>query len=93
MRKIRRGTPRNKFLLYSPLNQGLKHQEQVYDKVSNCLFLLYSPLNQGLKLYRAIAFGQCGSGFLLYSPLNQGLKLWKYPKVITYTRSFYSTVH
>jgi len=37
------------FLLYSPLNQGLKPSS---DKVSAkvfFVFLLYSPLNQGLK--------------------------------------------
>ena len=37
------------FLLYSPLNQGLK-QEGVQTDVSwDSGFLLYSPLNQGLK--------------------------------------------
>ena len=46
---ICRITKSRRFLLYSPLNQGLKHTAK-----PNCLhrrnaFLLYSPLNQGLK--------------------------------------------
>ena len=39
------------FLLYSPLNQGLK-QEYTGEKYWQYVgFLLYSPLNQGLKPY------------------------------------------
>ena len=40
----------SKFLLYSPLNQGLKHGEMHRSMVVSATFLLYSPLNQGLKL-------------------------------------------
>jgi len=41
----------NGFLLYSPLNQGLK-QEYTGEKYWQYVgFLLYSPLNQGLKPY------------------------------------------
>ena len=37
------------FLLYSPLNQGLKRSASVLAEAVSELFLLYSPLNQGLK--------------------------------------------
>ena len=38
------------FLLYSPLNQGLKPNEEAMRDYYEIMFLLYSPLNQGLKL-------------------------------------------
>ncbi len=38
------------FLLYSPLNQGLKHHLKYDPTPYTGEFLLYSPLNQGLKL-------------------------------------------
>ena len=37
------------FLLYSPLNQGLKRDIGIRYQVAGARFLLYSPLNQGLK--------------------------------------------
>ena len=37
------------FLLYSPLNQGLKQGKKNYHPAVRVMFLLYSPLNQGLK--------------------------------------------
>ncbi len=37
------------FLLYSPLNQGLKPDGTFTLSGKLSLFLLYSPLNQGLK--------------------------------------------
>jgi len=37
------------FLLYSPLNQGLKHAVKSRGIPGEMEFLLYSPLNQGLK--------------------------------------------
>ncbi len=37
------------FLLYSPLNQGLKQPDSFKIKIEHYMFLLYSPLNQGLK--------------------------------------------
>ena len=37
------------FLLYSPLNQGLKQLENIQVSFISLVFLLYSPLNQGLK--------------------------------------------
>jgi len=37
------------FLLYSPLNQGLKPDKFSFDIITGDKFLLYSPLNQGLK--------------------------------------------
>ena len=39
-----------KFLLYSPLNQGLKRSAHHTTERDCAWFLLYSPLNQGLKL-------------------------------------------
>jgi len=39
------------FLLYSPLNQGLKLLLLSPDRFYLALFLLYSPLNQGLKQF------------------------------------------
>ena len=63
----------HKFLLYSPLNQGLKHSEYSYGQNQFSPFLLYSPLNQGLKLDEKY-FMEVPKKFLLYSPLNQGLK-------------------
>jgi len=64
-----------KFLLYSPLNQGLKQNLNTDFPDRLRVFLLYSPLNQGLK--HAYIRGEFVNlnGFLLYSPLNQGLKL------------------
>ena len=38
------------FLLYSPLNQGLKQVDIPTNPPADIEFLLYSPLNQGLKL-------------------------------------------
>ncbi len=38
-----------KFLLYSPLNQGLKLFDMAEANFQDEKFLLYSPLNQGLK--------------------------------------------
>ena len=38
------------FLLYSPLNQGLKRLATGGIGGAGTMFLLYSPLNQGLKL-------------------------------------------
>ena len=40
---------KSEFLLYSPLNQGLKHFANSIVNVIAEEFLLYSPLNQGLK--------------------------------------------
>ncbi len=37
------------FLLYSPLNQGLKPKNLEKYQTGALQFLLYSPLNQGLK--------------------------------------------
>ena len=73
IRKIRSYLIR--FLLYSPLNQGLKLLCGYIEGPGCILFLLYSPLNQGLKRTAQFSHHQFSSGFLLYSPLNQGLKL------------------
>ena len=62
------------FLLYSPLNQGLKPVFLPWKSIDHQVFLLYSPLNQGLKLNEILHGGSQMEQFLLYSPLNQGLK-------------------
>jgi len=67
-------TPYELFLLYSPLNQGLKLIEAKTANAYASGFLLYSPLNQGLKHQRRIDQMSEYERFLLYSPLNQGLK-------------------
>ena len=43
-----------RFLLYSPLNQGLKQVKETTEKITASWFLLYSPLNQGLKLVERV---------------------------------------
>ncbi len=55
------------FLLYSPLNQGLK--PLIFRPTVPCiLFLLYSPLNQGLK--RISNEGGKVSGLSFYSTVH-----------------------
>jgi len=81
------------FLLYSPLNQGLKHDYQAILQYPGGKFLLYSPLNQGLKPSGATLEIRPTIGFLLYSPLNQGLKLLHSSSISQNGKSFYSTVH
>jgi len=55
------------FLLYSPLNQGLKRSASVLAEAVSELFLLYSPLNQGLKLNDTLVFRNCINVFTLQS--------------------------
>ena len=81
------------FLLYSPLNQGLKPDDLSWAVQRELVFLLYSPLNQGLKQLENIQVSFISLVFLLYSPLNQGLK-HKFKDIAALTPfSFYSTVH
>ncbi len=44
------------FLLYSPLNQGLKQSFTEGACQEMVVFLLYSPLNQGLKPAKILKF-------------------------------------
>ncbi len=81
------------FLLYSPLNQGLKHHDTTVFTPAAYVFLLYSPLNQGLKLILWFAYIYFSLPFLLYSPLNQGLKPSNNYDSLIESLSFYSTVH
>jgi len=81
------------FLLYSPLNQGLKHGNIIIFTNAKIMFLLYSPLNQGLKLLTAKSLNSIRHLFLLYSPLNQGLKPTEVTEKSGGPQSFYSTVH
>ena len=53
----------HKFLLYSPLNQGLKRMKDALEKDDREEFLLYSPLNQGLKLYFTLKIYLMRMGF------------------------------
>ena len=81
------------FLLYSPLNQGLKPGCAERKDATSNKFLLYSPLNQGLKL----------DSFLIYSVINYVFTLQSIKsRIETNTDSnlspeeqpgFYSTVH
>ena len=64
---------KNRFLLYSPLNQGLKPALHEKVKRSRSVFTLQSiksRIETSHHWYRKYA----GNLFLLYSPLNQGLK-------------------
>jgi len=86
-------TPYELFLLYSPLNQGLKLIEAKTANAYASGFLLYSPLNQGLKHQRRIDQMSEYERFLLYSPLNQGLKQAYPRRPDNPGERFYSTVH
>ncbi len=56
-----------KFLLYSPLNQGLKPESYVDLSFNTRTFLLYSPLNQGLKHISLSKRDFCRTVFTLQS--------------------------
>ena len=81
------------FLLYSPLNQGLKLINSGIGLIQRSVFLLYSPLNQGLKQDGTVISDDDIIKFLLYSPLNQGLKLGVGIRLLQLFDCFYSTVH
>ncbi len=51
------------FLLYSPLNQGLKRNNDTPSANTDQPFLLYSPLNQGLKPVLYPSTDRKASGF------------------------------
>ena len=55
------------FLLYSPLNQGLKHTLVTLQDIPDERFLLYSPLNQGLKHPMTAVVGYWRGVFTLQS--------------------------
>ncbi len=61
------------FLLYSPLNQGLKQAFRAILDTSIIVFTLQSIKSRIETMY---SVHQCSDrpAFLLYSPLNQGLK-------------------
>ena len=65
----------NQFLLYSPLNQGLKLLNfQIAGFSSPSVFTLQS-IKSRIETYIITICRITKSRFLLYSPLNQGLKL------------------
>mgnify|MGYP001022901265 FL=1 len=68
------------FLLYSPLNQGLKLTIcRIAQNGRHCVFTLQS-IKSRIETYVFLnSDAQCCQ-FLLYSPLNQGLKLKRMPK-------------
>ena len=65
------------FLLYSPLNQGLKPKRTKTRRAREIVFTLQS-IKSRIETSLSTASRQSWGTFLLYSPLNQGLKLeWK----------------
>ena len=62
------------FLLYSPLNQGLKLFYSVEQSKEEIVFTLQS-IKSRIETGRQKGFTCFMPEFLLYSPLNQGLKL------------------
>jgi len=80
------------FLLYSPLNQGLKLRHTVicWDRLGR--FLLYSPLNQGLKHFSALSPAALPVVFTLQS-IKSRIETWKQYWEKLKMESFYSTVH
>ena len=61
------------FLLYSPLNQGLKHEGMSDADVCNEVFTLQS-IKSRIETLKSSTLLIRYFRFLLYSPLNQGLK-------------------
>ncbi len=81
-----------KFLLYSPLNQGLKPMG-LSSRLAPLLVFTLQSIKSRIETGCKDEKGLYNILFLLYSPLNQGLKL-KYSKITYYiAESFYSTVH
>ena len=64
------------FLLYSPLNQGLKHNVSEDYKYELTIVFTLQSIKSRIETNLQQKFLQKVSVFLLYSPLNQGLKLW-----------------
>ena len=65
------------FLLYSPLNQGLKHYMTEVMGRQDVVFTLQSIKSRIETRRRSDAISELYR-FLLYSPLNQGLKPFSY---------------
>jgi len=65
--------PSRPFLLYSPLNQGLKLTGCRSSGIGYRVFTLQS-IKSRIETYISQFFTFCVTEFLLYSPLNQGLK-------------------
>jgi len=80
------------FLLYSPLNQGLKLPKKENCKKKHSVFTLQSIKSRIETLYRSCQKATA-KGFLLYSPLNQGLKPSRSVQIDVDCFCFYSTVH
>jgi len=80
------------FLLYSPLNQGLKHSTSWIAGNKWGLFLLYSPLNQGLKHIVGIVYEEHKSVFTLQS-IKSRIETNLQQKFLQKVSGFYSTVH
>jgi len=62
------------FLLYSPLNQGLKHERFLAHEESEASVFTLQSIKS--RIETSWCYPCCGEDkmFLLYSPLNQGLK-------------------
>ncbi len=82
----------NQFLLYSPLNQGLKHT--IASALSNAanVFTLQS-IKSRIETVTCNDRRAYAVEFLLYSPLNQGLKPSFFSSFSYLSFCFYSTVH
>mgnify|MGYP006943092754 CR=1 FL=1 len=82
----------SRFLLYSPLNQGLKPTDLTPEQQKEFVFLLYSPLNQGLKHIFFILSGISEYVFTLQS-IKSRIETDLMALAKRFSRGFYSTVH
>ena len=75
------------FLLYSPLNQGLK-QAQIYIYLFSIYVFTLQSIKSRIETYCYCVGSIWIIGFLLYSPLNQGLKLFSFPIIVFFLLVF-----
>ena len=80
------------FLLYSPLNQGLKQNNRMLLFAVLFVFTLQSIKSRIETIFLPEQLKELFV-FLLYSPLNQGLKLSTWQPICSAIVCFYSTVH
>ena len=81
-----------RFLLYSPLNQGLKQRIHHSTCIGQSEFLLYSPLNQGLKPHECAHSTGTEKVFTLQS-IKSRIETKHYRSNSPIKSGFYSTVH
>jgi len=85
-------TAAKSFLLYSPLNQGLKPALDSFAYDFPNVFTLQS-IKSRIETDNPPRIAVPSRPFLLYSPLNQGLKHCLNCAIYTGSGCFYSTVH